>query len=162
MWNGRPERVRRMRLSPEEYETPGAICSVTLAVKGREKLFASAELAGLAVSVLKDTERSQRAPVHAYCVMPDHVHLVIEASSTCSVSAFVSRFKNDNQRRSRALGALHTFWQRGFWDNVIRGPAHLEREVLYVLANPVRAGIVSEWHEYPHSASVHIERPRPR
>ena len=86
------------------------------------------------------------------------MHVVVEASTTCGIGAFVSRFKNFTQRGVRPLGIAHKFWQRDFWDNVIRGELHLEREVRYVLANPVRAGFVREWHEYAHSGSPHVER----
>jgi REP element-mobilizing transposase RayT len=144
MWHGDRERAR-MRLPLWEYETPGAICSVTIVVKDRERRFASAEAARVAVNVILETERTQLTPI-------------VEASAKCGVPSFVSRFKNSTQRGARLPG-MSGFWQRSYWDDVVRSEGQLEREVRYVLANPVRAGIVSEWREYPFSGSQHFERP---
>jgi hypothetical protein len=42
-------------------------------------------------------------------------------------------------------------WQRGFYDSFIDRDKALLEVCLYVLNNPVKAGIVKDWREYPHS-----------
>ncbi len=149
----RPDR-RHPRLDPTAYAQAGAICSVTLCTAGRVRIFADAARATAAVEALKTHAAETRVPVYAYCVMPDHVHLVLGPSPTCDIVAFVGQVKNLVQRAVWRLGVEGRFWQRSFWDHFLRQDEDVEIAVRYVLNNPVRAGLVREWREYPFSGSL--------
>jgi REP element-mobilizing transposase RayT len=95
--------------------------------------------------------------VYAYCVMPDHVHLVIEPSPDCDLVTFVGQFKNLAQRAAWALGVEGAFWQKGFFDHFLRREEQLERVVAYVVENPVRRGLVETWQDYPFAGSLVFE-----
>jgi REP element-mobilizing transposase RayT len=47
-------------------------------------------------------------------------------------------------------------WQKDFYDHVIRKHEDVVAQVKYVLDNPVRKGLVSEWHDYPFTGSIGI------
>jgi REP element-mobilizing transposase RayT len=86
--------------------------------------------------------------------MPDHVHLVLAPAAACDGVTFVGQFKNLAQRAAWAHGVAGAFWQRSFWDRLVRVGEPLEPLVEYVLSNPVRAGLVQTWSEYPDAGSL--------
>ena len=105
------------------------------------------------VEVIRARSERWHAPVYAYCVMPDHVHLVLGPGSGCDVIRFVGEVKNLTQRAVWAQGFEGRLWQPRFWDRILREEEDVETVVQYVIHNPVRAGLVSEWHEWPASGS---------
>src|SRR5574342_1253013 len=134
-------RRRRTRLAPEAYAEMGAVCSVTIAVRDRRPVYAEVRAAAAAVDVLRDHATRTGVPIYGYCVMPDHVHLVLGPSVSHDIVAFVGQFKNLAQRALWNLGLRGRAWQVGFYDHCLRADEQVERGVLYVLEDPVRAGL---------------------
>jgi REP element-mobilizing transposase RayT len=120
-------------------------------------VFASVRAATAAVGVLHELVSMADVPVYAYCVMPDHVHIVLGPSATCDIITFVGRFKNLAQRAAWEAGVEGAFWQVGFYDHLLRVEEDIEQVVRYVLDNPVRAGLVSRAGEYRFSGSPVFE-----
>ena len=147
-------RRRRTRLAAANYANPTAICSVTIAVRERQPVFADPRVASGAVGILRSLAAARRARIFAFCIMPDHVHLVMSPSATCSVIAFVGQFKNLVLRWSWKHGVEGSFWQQGFWDHFLRADEELRVAAEYVLANPVRVGLVDNWRLYAYSGSL--------
>lgn len=139
------------------YARAGSICSVTAAVLDRRPVFSNPAVAAAVVDVLKAHAARTGVTVHGYCVMPDHVHLVLSASPTCDLITFVGQFKNLAQRAAWALGTHGAFWQKSFWDHFLRADEQVEAVVSYVLNNPVRAGLATHWREYPFAGSLAID-----
>jgi hypothetical protein len=46
------------------------------------------------------------------------------------------------------------YWQKDFYDHVIKEKANIKTQAHYILDNPVRKGIVGDWRDYPYSGSV--------
>jgi REP element-mobilizing transposase RayT len=147
-------RRKRTRLSGANYANPHEICSVTIAVKGRQPVFADAGVASDAISVLRSLAAARQVPIFAFCLMPDHVHLLLSPSEGCSGITFVGQFKNLVLRSSWKHGVAGSFWQQGFWDHFLRADKELPVAVEYILANPVRAGLVDDGRRYPYSGSL--------
>ncbi len=89
--------------------------------------------------------------VVAYCVMPDHLHLLAHGTSEQSaLKAYVHRCKQStgyewkHRRRHR-----RRLWQEGFHDRILRDRDPDEGVIRYILENPVRAGLVDDAREYP-------------
>lgn len=95
--------------------------------------------------------------VAAYCVMPDHVHLVLEPAPGCDVITFVGQFKNLAQRALWRLGVPGRVWQRSFWDHFLRADENLEQVVAYVVNNPVRRRLVDDRRAYPFAGSLTLD-----
>ena len=147
-------RRTRARLPAEAYAQLGSICSITVAVRDRRPVFADASTAGAVVPVLRELAAATGVRVYAYCVMPDHVHLVLGPSLSCDLVTFAGRFKNLAQRAAWKRGIEGSVWQKSFWDHFLRAEEDLERVVEYVLNNPVRRGLVQEWRDYPYCGSL--------
>jgi REP element-mobilizing transposase RayT len=90
---------------------------------------------------------------HAFCLMGTHYHLVVE-TTTERLSAgmqylngtYAQRFNRRHDRDGHVFGARFASW-------VIRDEDHYERTIEYVLTNPVRAGLVADWTDWPWSGA---------
>ena len=85
----------------------------------------------------------------AYVVMPDHFHWLIQLPDRASLSQSVSNVKSLSARGineiSRTTGSV---WQRGFFDRGVRSDEDLVAVARYIIANPLRAGIVRDIGSY--------------
>jgi putative transposase len=100
----------------------------------------------------------------AYTIMPNHIHLLVNSlplavspqhrgtTAPYPLADTLKRLKGRTARyANQALGRSGAFWQHESYDHVVRDAAELERILCYILANPVNAGLVSHWGEWPHT-----------
>jgi len=81
----------------------------------------------------------------AWVVMPNHVHLVFKLLPDRSLSQTLHSLKSFTAKEAnRVLGRTGPFWQREYYDRLIRDDAELDRAVAYIRANPVKAGL-ADW-----------------
>lgn len=95
--------------------------------------------------------------LHAFVVMPNHVHLLIQPS--VSVERITNGLKGVSARdANRILGrAGRRFWQDESFDHWVRSERQFERIRAYIELNPVHAGLVAQPKEWPwSSATSHI------
>jgi putative transposase len=142
-----PQR-KRVRLSSDIYAQLGTICSVTVTVQNRQQVFADRDVADASVRVLLAHAQKTEVQLYCYCVMPDHVHLLLTPSSCCDIITFTGQFKNLTLRAAWKFGITGTFWQQGFYDHFVRKEERLMVVVDYIRQNPVRAGLVSKADDY--------------
>src|SRR5258705_11340229 len=92
--------------------------------------------------------------VHAYCVMPDHVHLLTEGTrETCHLAEFISEFKQrTGYLYQKKLGTC--LWQPRYYDHVLHRSEDIENVAWYIWTNPVRKGLCSSPQEYLLSGSL--------
>ena len=147
---------RAIRLDLDVYGDPNRICSLTFCTFDRRRIFAKDELARVIIDILERVSAVTGAVVHAYCVMPDHVHVVTSPSHRCDIVQLVGRIKANASRELRARGAPERIWQRGFWDHFLRRDEAVERVAAYVVENPVRAALVRCRDAYPYWGGVAV------
>jgi putative transposase len=93
--------------------------------------------------------------LEAFCVMPNHVHLVYtplikEEEKYYAMSAIMHSLKLYTGRRANLLLEREgDFWQHENYDHVVRDEAERQRIILYVVNNPVKVGLVHHWQEWP-------------
>jgi len=81
----------------------------------------------------------------AWCVMPNHVHAVVEPFAGFELRNILHGWKSVSSRRINArLGRTGTFWQPEYFDRLIRDDAEFKKFVLYTLENPAAGGLV-DW-----------------
>lgn len=88
--------------------------------------------------------------LEAYCVMPNHVHLVCTPLSheggVYSLSKIMQSLKGYTARQANLfLERQGDFWQHESYDHVVRNDAEFGRIVNYVLNNPLQAGLPAQW-----------------
>ncbi len=96
----------------------------------------------------------------AYCIMPDHVHLLIESllneqanhqgkSASYPVTDTLRLLKGRTAHDCNLKLARHGgFWQHESYDHYARDEEELERIIKYILHNPVKAGLAKDWKEW--------------
>jgi REP element-mobilizing transposase RayT len=78
----------------------------------------------------------------AWCVMPNHVHVVCRLLPGQDLSKVLQGWKSFTARKANViLGRSGAFWQREYYDRLIRSGDELERAVRYAVSNPERAGL---------------------
>jgi putative transposase len=78
----------------------------------------------------------------AWCVMPNHVHVLARLFPGRELARVVKAWKNFSAKAANhALGRKGRFWQREYYDRMIRNENELDRAIRYVLENPAKAGL---------------------
>ena len=86
----------------------------------------------------------------AFVVMPDHFHWLFSLTGTRQLSICMNNVKAYSAKGINLIRARHCkVWQTGYYDRAIRKEADLARVARYIVANPLRAGIVGSVKEYP-------------
>jgi REP element-mobilizing transposase RayT len=89
--------------------------------------------------------------------MPDHVHLLAAMTSRESLSSALRSWKSLCYTERHRRGNPSRFWQRSFFDRALRDDANVLDVAMYILGNPVRAGIVEDFHDYPLCGSMEFD-----
>lgn len=93
---------------------------------------------------------SDDAYTWCYVTMPDHVHWLLQLQGRRSLSDCVQKVKSVTTKGLRQHGYRGgRVWQRGFHDRALRREEDIKHVARYVIANPVRAGLVESVRDYP-------------
>jgi putative transposase len=127
---------------------------VTIVVSGRRKLFLDHRLANVVIYRLHELRRRMQFQLYCYCLMPDHLHLLIgmgESGKTLGeiCGAFKSLTTRDYWRWHE--GRL---WQRQFYDHIIRNEQDYFESFDYIRMNPVRKGLAQTPEEWAYTGQV--------
>lgn len=84
----------------------------------------------------------KRYCLEAWCVMPNHVHVVFNAFPGYFLDKIVHSWKSFTANQAnRILGLTGAFWQREYYDRLVRNAEERNRFVRYVADNPARANL---------------------
>ena len=150
---------KNIRLPAENYIGP-RIYFVTICCRDRRPLLAGAAIVSAILPHLRELATRHQFAVHAYCFMPDHLHLLLEGLHTDSnLLAFVHDFKQrtafDHQKRfaEHRPSFTQNLWQSKFYDHILRHADALEDVAWYIWMNPVRAGLCDAPSSFRFSGS---------
>jgi len=124
---------------------PNQIYLVTAVTASREPVFASFSAARRAVRCFHDKDVARHAQTCAFVVMPDHIHWLLQIEDGGNLSSAVRLYK---AKVSMHLG--QRMWQRGFHDHALRNDEDMQDIARYIIANPLRSGLVKSVGDYPH------------
>ena len=141
-----PARMSSSRLQRGRVSAAGAIYILTTVTHHRQPLFAVRANAHAVIEALRHVERSGRSRTHAWVVMPDHVHCLMELRAG-TLATCMNILKS---RSSRLMGGSQV-WQRGYHDHALRQEESLLQAARYIVANPLRAGLAEQAGEYPYA-----------
>ena len=130
------------------YSEHGRVYLVTVVVHKRQPLFSDLYLGRLLVAELKRAHDCGLINSLAWVIMPDHVHWLFELQDS-DLPQVMGRTKSRSTLTiNRVRGATGPFWQRGYHDRAVRTEEDLRRIARYVIANPLRAGLVERIGDY--------------
>jgi len=120
----------------------------------RREIFWSAEDRGFYLATLRRYATRFTMQVWAYCLMPNHVHLLVQGEHQQSIPLAVG---NAHREYSRALNERRKvtghLWANRYFSTPL-DEVHRWAAVRYVELNPLRAGMVTSPIEYPWSSAA--------
>ena len=145
------------RLRIGRHSIPGQTYLITTVTHQRQPRFNNLYPAREVIKALYAPQRRQQVETLAYVLMPDHLHWLFTLRSG-ELDDVVRRFKSYTaQQVNRYLGSDGPLWQQGFHDHALRADEEHQRIARYLVANPLRKGIVDSVGDYPHWDAVWLE-----
>ena len=136
--------LRRGRVSVQHQ-----IYAITTVTRGRVAFFSDIYAARVVIGVLREQADLDRADTLAFVLMPDHLHWLMQLQPGQELSLVVRGVKAISSRR---LG--YRAWQKGFHDHALRHEEAVRDWARYIIANPLRAGLVTRVGDYSHWDAV--------
>ena len=133
--------LRRGRVS-----IPGQYYHVTCATVHRVPVFIDWPAGRPVVTALRAAADAGDAETLAYCLMPDHLHWLLRLGQPTLARVVGNMKGRSSWARRSPTGHL---WQRGYYDHAIRTDENLRNVARYIVANPLRAGLVTHIGDYP-------------
>lgn len=127
----------------------GRIYLVTTVTLERKPVFLNFSAARCLIAALRSEEKLGRAHTLAFVVMPDHLHWLLELQKNATLSQVVGAIKSVTAHALRM-----SLWQDGFHDHALRRDEDLLALARYVVANPLRKGLVKRLGDYSHWDAV--------
>jgi REP element-mobilizing transposase RayT len=127
---------------------------VTFVTEGRKHHFKNLYCGRLMIKTLMDTTQVKSL---AFVVMPDHVHWLIQLLDEAPLSKVIHRVKSVSAYHlNKTLKRKGRFWQNGFHDHAMRKEEDIRVAARYIIANPIRAGLVTKVGDYSHWDAVWV------
>ena len=137
--------LRRGRVS-----LSGQLYLLTSTTVDRRPLFADFPLACAAARAFNDPRLLDDAELLAWVLMPDHVHWLVSLGERFSLDELVLRLKSASARRVNAIrNTKGAVWAPAYHDHALRAEEDVQGVARYIVANPVRAGLVRRVGDYP-------------
>jgi REP element-mobilizing transposase RayT len=97
------------------------------------------------IKSLKKSDDLNHTNTLAFIVMPDHLHWLLQLIDDASLANVIKSIKSESAKK---VG--HPIWQSGYYDHAIRKDEDIQAVARYIVANPIRAGLVNKVGDYPH------------
>jgi putative transposase len=124
----------------------------------RTQLFVHSNIVDECVQEFLRASASHDFELTAYCLMPDHVHMLVEGTAEDShLPTFASLAKQFSGYRCRHR-VEKRLWQDGYYDHVLRDDESTAKVARYLLENPVRAKLAASVYDYPFIGSSRYTR----
>lgn len=138
--------LRRGRVS-----LAGQVYHVTAATSSRTPIFADHFAAQTACRCFENPTLLHDARMLAWVLMPDHAHWLIELGEIHSLGKLVHGLKAFSAINvNRCMGKRGAIWNRAYYDRALRCDEDALTVAHYIIANPLRAGLVNRIGEYPY------------
>ena len=151
-----PSRMQRPRLPDFAYKGTYAYHVILRTQDGKPAPSERSAAAYCAEKLLQVASQLEFR-ILAYCVMSTHLHVLIQGVEPSSdLMRFVQRFKHKTSFHNKRQSMGSRLWQQSFYDRVLRDDEDLEVVARYVLANPIKAGLVENVWEYEGSGGEYF------
>jgi REP-associated tyrosine transposase len=135
-----------MRLAPQQVRT----YFVTTVTANRRRLFQVEATANLMLLILQGYREQGRFALHAFVIMPDHLHVLLTPAPDVSLEKSLQMIKGGFSFR---LKSKRDIWERSFNEVQIRNFEKFEACKRYIEENPVRARLTDSTTGYAFSSA---------
>ncbi len=140
-------------MKPTRLISPAGTYFVTFSTWQRRRLFVVEPYARLLLKTIYGYRRAGKFQLHAFVLMPEHVHLLFTPANDVTLERAVQLIKGGYSHAfGQEFGKHKEVWQRGFTDHRIRDGADFERHREYIHRNPVAARL-AEGAEYRYCSA---------
>jgi REP element-mobilizing transposase RayT len=149
--------VRKLhRLPTDTYSSTEVTFFFTICAAGGASPFSDPELARTVIASLLFCRDKYRWSLYCYCLMPDHLHFIAKLTIVGygSILDHIASFKSHTTRIYWQLGHTEALWQKSSYDRVFNYGDDVASAISYVVSNPIRKGLSSDWQDYPYSSIV--------
>jgi len=129
---------------------PGQAYLITTVTSGRQPFFADFATARCAIAELRRAHDQGAVDSMAWVLMPDHLHWLFQLGAGIALADVMQGFKGRSARAMRRHGDHREIWQRGYHDHALRAEEDVQDVARYIVANPLRGGLVRRAGDYPH------------
>jgi putative transposase len=137
-------RSRSIRLKDFDYAASYVAYHITIGSYEKRDIFIEPTINQKIVDILKEMSSLYGYYLLAYCLMPDHLHILLQAGKNPrDLRDFVKGFKSYSTKASKMK-----LWQRGFYEHILRKEEESANVAEYILNNPVRKEITNDKDEY--------------
>jgi putative transposase len=145
------------------YYIPGSAVFITQVVQGRDRTFCDSKYMDLLKDILRNVKEIHPFIMLGYVFLFEHFHMIIQPTGTSNFSDIMHSLKpNFTREYKKVLGlppaAPLKFWQKRFWDHVIRDDKDFENHLHYIHFNPVKHGYVKDPREWRYSSYCEWEK----
>ena len=139
------------------YYIPGSAVFITQVVQDHRPRLGEPSSMELLHHILGNVKELHPFVMLGYVFLLDHFHIVLQpiAKSTFSdiMHSLKFNFTREYKRQPGYSASEHMkFWQKRFWDHVIRNDHDLENHLHYMHYNPVKHGLVKDPRDWQHSS----------
>jgi putative transposase len=135
---------------------------VTTCTKDRRPVLARDDAAKILIEEWSAAQDRHGWAVGRYVIMPNHVHFFCRPEYDAKTlpefvgawKSWTSRKINKLSRPRLAAAATTLLWQREFFDHILRSGESYSEKWIYVLDNPVRAGLVSSADHWKYAGEI--------
>jgi putative transposase len=145
-----------MPRAPQELRT----YFITSATASRRRLFQVEHNALLLIEILQEQRKKNRLKLHAFVVMPDHLHLLLTPEPEISLEKAMQYIKGNFSFR---LKSQLDVWERSFTNHRVTDKQDYTTHLTYIHQNPIRANLTTqpELHPYSSANPTHPSDPSP-
>ena len=137
--------LRKGRFSGENQ-----IYHISTASHEWQPLFRDFTCGRVVVNCLRYETKKRRLETLAFVVMPDHLHWLFALCNTSSLSECIKNVKSNSARQINRLRRTRgKVWMTAYYDRALRKEEDLAAVARYIVANPLRAGLVRSVRDYP-------------
>jgi putative transposase len=135
-----------VNLAPQEIRT----FFITAVTADRRRLFKVDDNANLLLQLLNDDRAKSRYKLHAFVLMPDHLHLLLTPAPDVSIEKAMQYIKGGFSFR---LKSKMPVWEKSFTLRRVEDPRDYHAHRDYIRENPVRARLCERPEEFPWSSA---------
>jgi putative transposase len=139
-------------VKPTRLMSPPGTYFITFSTWQRRRIFVVEPYAHLFLKIIYGYRRQGKFLLHAFVLMPEHVHLLLTPSDTLERSVQLVK-GGYSHAFGVEFGKHKEVWQRGFTDHRIRDREDFEKHQQYIHNNPVARRLVDRAAEYRYCSA---------
>lgn len=147
---------KKHRLAPECYigiiRIAFTICTVNR-IFGLNDNVITEEL----LKILFEVSQKSNCKILTFVFMPDHLHILAEGGDESSNLMKMIKLFKQKSGFWLSKNSQNIRWQKNFYDHILKRDEETKRQIYYILNNPVRKNLCSNWNDYRHKGSFEFD-----